>query len=258
VRRLAASFLLLLTACQQRNVETVTIATTTSVQDSGLLERLQPVAESRMRAKIRTIAVGSGQALLMAERGEADVVVAHSPEAEEKSVASGHLVERQPLMWNRFLIAGPPEDPAGVRETKSMEDAFRRIRESPGAIFVSRGDESGTHKKEEAIWKAAGLPVKHARVRETGQGIGETLILADELGAYTLTDSSSFSRVRVTRLVTLHGPSLVNPYSVSLVNPVRHPSVNAKGARAFRDWLLGPEAQAIIGSGGLFSLGAPP
>ncbi len=256
MRKPLLAVLLLLGGCQ-RGSGTVTLATTTSVQDTGLFERLQPVAEKRTGAKIRMIAVGSGQALLMAERGDADVVIAHSPEAEEKAVAAGHLVERKPLMWNRFVIAGPPEDPARVREATDPADAFRRIRES-SAVFVSRGDESGTHKKEQALWKSAGLPAKHERVRATGQGIGETLILADELGAYTLADSSSFSRVRVRRLVILHeSASLANPYSVSLVNPEKHPAVNAKGARAFRDWLVGPEAAAIIGSGGLFSLGLP-
>lgn len=249
----------------KRDRPVLTLATTTSVQDTGLFDRLEPVVEARIGADVRMIAVGSGQAILLARKGEADVVIAHSPEDELAAVADGALVDRQPLMWNRFLVVGPPGDPASVRDAVDVLDAFRRIATS-GAVFLSRGDQSGTHKKEIAIWQATGV-TRPAGMRETGQGQGETLLIADELGAYTMADSSTASRTRVRRLVTLYdpaekqsprGPTMLNAYSILRANPAKNPGIATETAKSFQKWMTGTEAAAIIGSGGLFSVGAPP
>ncbi len=254
MKRLA--LLALLISCRPSGPPPLTLVTTTTTQDSGLLERLLPEAEKATGRKIRAVAAGSGEALALAARGEGDVVIAHSPAAEIAAVEKGQLVDRRPLMWNRFLIAGPAEDPARVRGTADPTEAFRRIRAST-ATFVSRGDESGTHRKELELWASAGLDPKP--VKSTGQGQGETLLIADELGAYALVDSSTFSRVRVRRLVALLDPQERSAGGVSLVNPyhvMRTPRA-ATGAVALQDWLTGPSAAAVIGSGGLFSPGAP-
>jgi tungstate transport system substrate-binding protein len=246
----------------------LTLVTTTTTQDSGLLDRLVPAAEKGLGMSIRVIAVGSGEALAMAERGEADVVLCHSPAAEEQTVAKGDVVGRVPLMWNRFLVVGPTGDPAKVAGASGDPvEAFRRIREAK-AVFVSRGDQSGTHKKEQAIWAAAGLYPDAAHVKQTGQGQGETLQIADQLGAYALADSSTWTRIapRLPHLAALlddggHDAetiSLVNPYHVMIENPEKHPAARSDAARALVEWLQGPEARAIITSGGLFSAGSPP
>jgi tungstate transport system substrate-binding protein len=214
---------------------------------------------------IKVIAVGSGEALKFAERGEADVLVAHSPAAEEKVVAAGHLVGRVPLMWNRFVIVGPTNDPAKISSATDPREAFKLIRSS-GAPFVSRGDESGTHKKEQEIWKAAGLEPKDAHVITTGQGQGETLLIASQRSAYALCDSSTWAKMKLAGLVALvdtqgkntpGAPSLTNPYHIMRENEAKHPSTNVEGAKRFVTWMLGPEASAII-SGSGFGLGEPP
>ncbi len=248
----------------------VTLVTTTSVEDSGLLERLVPAASAAIGRPVRAIAAGSGEALLLAEKGEADVVVAHSPAAEWHSVLTGHLIERTPLMWNRFVLLGPYEDPAKVREAGGdVVEAFRRINET-GEPFVSRGDRSGTHMKERQIWSLAQRvdlgpdersPVaRAARYTETGLGQGQTLLIADERGAYVLADAATVSRMRLRVLVPLidgrSGPSaamLVNDYHVMRANPERHRAESAGGAAALREWLLGPAAAAVISSSGLFT-----
>lgn len=250
-------------ACKRERPVVVTLATTTSVQDTGLFDRLEPIVEKRIGADVRMIAVGSGQALLLAKKGEADVVIAHSPADELAAVAEGYVFGRRPLMWNTFVIVGPPDDPAHVRDAADPAEALRRIAAS-GATFISRGDASGTHKRELALWSATGVP-RPAMVRETGQGQGETLLVADELRAYSLTDSSTFSRTRVRHQVALFdpatrpagaGPSLVNTYSVLRAKPAS-PRPNAAAADAFAEWMLGAEAAAVLTSGGLFFAGSP-
>jgi tungstate transport system substrate-binding protein len=243
---------------------TLNLVTTTTTQDSGLLDRLVPAAGRALGLRIRVIAVGSGEALKLAERGEADVVMAHSPAAEEKSVAAGHLVDRVPLMWNQFLIVGPPQDPAKILGLADPGEAFRRIR-AASATFISRGDESGTHRKEQDIAHAAGLDPRAwtASIVSTGQGQAETVLVASQRRAYALCDSSTWMKLQTTTrpsgLVVLvsNTAALVNPYHVMRANPAVHPGVNVDGAKRFIAWVTGPEAAPIIKSVG-FMLGAPP
>jgi len=255
---------------------TLNLVTTTTTQDSGLLDRLVPAAGAALGLHVRVIAVGSGEALKLAERGEADVVMAHSPAAEEKSVAAGHLVDRVPLMWNQFLIVGPPQDPAKIAGLADPAEAFRRIH-AAGATFVSRGDESGTHRKEQDIARAAGLDPRTwaAPLVSTGQGQGETVLVASQRGAYALCDSSTWMKLQITTrpsgLVVLVAnvvatgdagaqrpiPMLVNPYHVMRANEAVHPGVNVEGAKRFIAWVTGPAAAPIIRAVG-FTLGAPP
>jgi tungstate transport system substrate-binding protein len=270
-------------ACARKSgvAPTLNLVTTTTTQDAGLLDRLVPAAGRALGLQIRAIAVGSGEALKLAERGEADVVMAHSPAAEEKSVAAGHLVDRVPLMWNQFLIVGPPEDPAKIAGLADPAEAFRRIH-AAGATFVSRGDESGTHRKEQDIARAAGLDPKGwaAPLVSTGQGQAETVLVASQRGAYALCDSSTWIKLQVTArprgLVVLVAnvvvadaaapggagrqrpiAALANPYHVMRANPALHPGVNVEGAKRFIAWVTGAEAAPIIKSVG-FTPGAPP
>ncbi|HVO29551.1 MAG TPA: substrate-binding domain-containing protein [bacterium] len=263
---LAMPPLLVAASCKARGPRPLLLVTTTTTQDSGLLDRLVPAAERALGRRIDVVALGSGEALKHAERGDADVLIAHSPAAEEAVEKAGHVVDRAPLMWNRFFVIGPAGDPARVREAVSAVNAFRRIR-AAGAIFVSRGDQSGTHKKEQEIWAAAGLPATDAHVLATGQGQGETVLLAAEKSAYALCDSSTWTRMHVAGTVILFdpssaprasGPSLVNAYHVMRENPALHPSTDAAGSKVFEEWVLGPDARAILSSGGLFTAGAPP
>lgn len=253
----------MLAACRPgAKVETLNLVTTTTTQDSGLLDRLVPAAEKALHVHVRAIAVGSGEALRYAERGEADVLLAHSPAAEEQVVAAGHLVDRSPLMWNRFFIVGPPADPAHLAGVADPVEAFRRLR-AAGAPFASRGDESGTHRKEQELWKAAGLPPSAPHVLSTGQGQGETLLVAAEKGAYALCDSSTWAKLHPARLAVLVDPAgngggtaLANPYHVMRANEARHPT-NAAAAKRFLEWVHGREAEAILRQSG-FLPGAPP
>lgn len=234
-----------------------------------MLDRLVPAAEKDLGFPIHVIALGSGEALAHAERGDADVLITHSPAAEEKVVKEGHLVDRAALMWNRFFIVGPPADPAKVAETHGdTVEAFKRIRAS-GSLFVSRGDESGTHVKEKALWQAAGLPAADPHVLSTGQGQAETVLVAAQKKAYALVDSSTWRTLHATGLVVLLDPAkdppphgaavtLVNPYHVMRENPAAHPETLAAQSKAFYDWVTGPRAAAILSSGGLFLLGSPP
>jgi tungstate transport system substrate-binding protein len=250
---------------------TLKLVTTTTTQDSGLLDRLIPAAERSLGLHVKVIAVGSGEALKLAERGEADVVMAHSPAAELKSVAAGHLVERAPLMWNQFMIVGPPQDPAKIGGLTDAGAAFRRIR-AAGATFVSRGDESGTHRKEQEIARAVGLDPKDpaAHILSTGQGQGETLLIASERAAYALCDSSTWAKMHPAGLAVLVAatgayddagqaipiPVLINPYHVMRANEALHPGANVAAARRFIAWVRGPEAAPIIAAAG-FSAGSP-
>jgi tungstate transport system substrate-binding protein len=259
------------TASDPAAAPTLKLVTTTTTQDSGLLDRLIPAAERALRLHIKVIAVGSGEALKLAERGEADVVMAHSPAAELKSVTAGHLVERAPLMWNQFVIVGPPQDPAKIAGLGDAAAAFRRIR-AAGATFVSRGDESGTHRKEQEIARAAGLDAKDpaAHIISTGQGQGETLLVANERAAYALCDSSTWAKMHPAGLAVLVAatgarndagqaipiPMLVNPYHVMRASEALHPGVNVAAARRFMAWVRGPEAAPIIAATG-FTAGPP-
>lgn len=237
----------------------VILATTTSTQDSGLLDELIPRFEKQTGYAVKTIAVGSGQAIAMGKRGEADVLLVHSPEAELGLVADGAGVNRRIVMHNDFILIGPPADPAGIARHNAAE-SLQRIA-AMKALFLSRGDNSGTHAMELRLWKAAGIIVEgQPWYQQTGQGMGQTLAIAAEKRAYTLSDRGTYLALRKNLgLAILHegDPSLRNVYHVIEVNPVRFPRVNTAGARAFADFLVSKEAQACIKGFGIAIYGAP-
>jgi tungstate transport system substrate-binding protein len=224
-------------------------ATTTSVQDSGLLPYLLPRFEERCRCRVHVIAVGTGQALRLASSGDVDLVLVHAPEAELEFVKQGHGVNRKTLMVNDFVILGPPADPARIRGVKSASGALAAIARR-GAAFISRGDDSGTHRKELALWKKAGITPSGPWYLEIGQGMGAALTMAGEKGSYTISDRATWlgRRDRLKLEVLSEGdPDLLNHYSVIQVNPARFPTVNAPLALELVDWLCSPEGQKLIG-----------
>jgi tungstate transport system substrate-binding protein len=234
------------------------LATTTSLQDSGLLDVLLPRFESSFPYRVKTIAVGSGEALRMGEQGSADVLVVHSPADEEKFMAAGFGRDRKELMSNDFVIVGSAADPAKVRSLPAA-DALRSI-SGGGAVFVSRADASGTDKKEKGLWKRAGLIPAGAWYLETGQGMAETLRIASEKAGYTLTDRGTFLavRARLDLVVLVEGEAdLLNVYHVITVDPERHTGINTRGAEAFMEFLLSPAVQKAIGEFGLDKFGVP-
>jgi len=228
------------------------LGTTTSTQDSGLLDVLVPRFEKERRIEVKVIAVGSGAALKMAERGDVDVVLVHSPTSEQRFVEAGDLVDGRLVMHNDFLIVGPADDPAGIRKLTSITEAMRAI--AARSIFISRGDDSGTHTQELALWAAAGIdPKSLARREETGQGMGATLNIADQKRAYTITDRGTYLALRqkLGLAILFQGdPGLRNVYHVYSVNPKKHPSIKAAEARAFIDFLVSAPIQQWIGSFG--------
>lgn len=232
-------------AAQHRDI---VLATTTSVRDAGLLDQLLPPFERASGSKVKVVAVGSGQAMELGRRGEADLLILHDPAGEERFVADGFGIERRALMHNEFLLVGPPADPARVRGLDVVA-AFRAIARS-GAPFLSRGDRSGTHVKEQAVWSAAGVGGADPWYRESGQGMGATLLIADQLRAYTLTDVATYlgHAYPLELVILVEGDTLLrNPYHVIRANPARFPHVNAEGATALWSYLLTPETQTQIG-----------
>jgi tungstate transport system substrate-binding protein len=239
----------------------VILATTTSTQDSGLLDVLLPDFEARCGCRVKTVAVGSGQALALGRRGEADVLLVHSPADEERLMAEGFGANRRLVMHNDLVVLGPAADPARVRGRPSASQAFRAIAAS-GSLFLSRGDESGTHSREKELWKAAGVEPSGAWYQQTGLGMGETLNVASEKGGYLLADRGTFlarNRARPLGLeVLVEGePLLRNVYSVIEVSPARWPTVNGAGARALADYLVSAPVQEVIGRFGVKETGAP-
>lgn len=225
------------------------LATTTSTEDSGLLAHLHPVFEAQTGIRVDVIAVGSGKALALARNGDVDVVLAHDPAAESEFIAAGDGIERQAVMSNDFVIVGPAADPAAVRQATSAADAFARIA-ATGAAFVSRGDRSGTHVKELAVFAAADVTPDGHWYLAAGQGMGPVLQMADEKPAYTLADRGTWlARRHALSLVLLFegDPLLANPYHVMLVNPARHPHVRLDAARAYAAFLTGETGQRLIG-----------
>ncbi len=250
---LAATFAIVMCPAaqgQSRSTRSIILATTTSTQDSGLLDVLVPRFEKESGIEVKVIAVGTGAALRMASTGDADVVLVHAPDAEKKYVEAGDLIEGRRVMHNDFVIVGPPEDPARLRATKSVADAMRAV--AAGGIFISRGDDSGTHKQELALWASAGIdPRSMTRREETGQGMGATLNVADEKRAYTLTDRGTYLalRKRLGLAILFEGdPALLNIYHVHVVSPDKHTKVNAAEARAFAAFLVSPAIQEAIGN----------
>jgi tungstate transport system substrate-binding protein len=230
----------------------IILATTTSTVDSGLLDVLLPVFENQTGYRVKTISVGTGQALAMGEKGEADVLLTHAPDSEKKLVGAGAVTNYQLVMHNDFIIVGPAEDPAGIK-AKTSVDAFKAIAEKK-AIFISRGDDSGTHKKELSIWKKAEVtPKGETWYQETGQGMGATILMASEKIAYTLTDRATYLAQKANiklDILSQGDPSLLNIYHVMEVNAEKFAKVNAKGAKAFVEFMVDPKTQEMIGNFG--------
>ncbi len=225
------------------------MATTTSTENSGLLEQLLPAFEHATGIQVQVIAVGTGKALRMGRDGDVDVVLVHSPLAEQAFVQAGYGVNRRDVMYNDFVLVGPPADPAEIRQSSSAVDALQHIARQR-AIFVSRGDDSGTHKKELSLWKAGGITPSGEWYREAGQGMGKVLQITGELNGYTLTDRGTWLAFRgITYLEILFqgDPKLYNPYGIIAVNPKRYPDINIAGAKALIDWVTSTEGQKLIG-----------
>jgi tungstate transport system substrate-binding protein len=206
---------------------------------------------------VKVIAVGSGQAIDMGRNGEADVLLLHSPAAEEKMVADGYGINREAVMHNDFLVVGPASDPAGVKGATSAADAFSRIANAQSR-FISRDDDSGTHTKEQAIWKAAGITPSGTWYVQGGKGMADTLRIASEQGAYTLTDNATylFNQKELDLAILYQGDMILyNNYHVMMVNPEKYPDVNSDGARAFEDFVLGTEAQEFLNVYGVEDFG---
>ena len=228
------------------------LATTTSTQDSGLLGVLIPAFEKKTGYKVKTIAVGTGAALAMGEKGEADVLLVHAPGAEKKLVDNKTAINYQLVMHNDFIIVGPTTDPAKVKDTKTAVDALKAIYASP-SIFVSRGDKSGTDIMEKALWAKANIKPTGSKYQEIGQGMGQTLTMASDKDAYTLTDRATYlaTKKNLNLDILLQGEAaLLNIYHVMQVNPEKFPKVNAAGAKAFDDFMVDADTQKLIGSFG--------
>ncbi|UCH61037.1 MAG: substrate-binding domain-containing protein [Anaerolineales bacterium] len=240
--------------------QTLTLATTTSTEDSGLLEYLLPDFESAYQVSVDVIAVGTGQALQLGEDGNADVLLVHARASEDEFMQGGHGVRREDVMYNDFVIIGPPSDPAAISGLTDAPDAFKKIAASQ-AIFVSRGDDSGTHTKEKSIWAAASLEPSGDWYLSAGQGMGAVLTMADEQRAYTLSDRATYlaRTLEGTDLVILveGDPILFNPYGVLAVNPNKGPQIKADLANAFIDWLISVPTQEEIAQFGAEKFGAP-
>ncbi len=239
------------------------LATTTSTQDSGLLDVLIPLFEQKTGYRVKVVAVGTGAALRMGEKGDADVLLVHAPPAEEKFMAAGYGIERRYVMYNDFIIVGPPEDPAHIRGMTDAVRALQRIAQSQ-VLWISRGDDSGTHKKEWALWREAGLDPAtlpgQPWYQESGQGMGATLRIASEKGGYTLTDRGTYLHLRHTLnldILVQGDKRLYNVYHVIIVNPKKHSNINIEGARAFADFITSPEVQKIIDTYGVDEFGQP-
>jgi tungstate transport system substrate-binding protein len=240
--------------------KTIILATTTSTQDSGLLDVLIPVFEKNTGYFVKTIAVGSGQAMAMGQKGEADVLLVHSPAAEKKFVAEGYGINRRLIMHNDYIIVGPPEDPAKIKGLKLASEAFKKIA-SAQALFLSRGDNSGTHSKERDVWKATGInPEKEKWYQQTGLGMGQTLSVTAEKKGYTLADRGTYLALKknLGLDILVEGDAiLLNIYHVIEVNPAKWPKVNVPGGKAFADFMVSNETQGIIKTFGVDKFGSP-
>jgi len=248
---------LLLVRCGQSQY--IILATTTSTQDSGLLDELLPLFEAQTGYQVKTIAVGTGEALAMGTRGDADVLLVHAPDREKEMVVGGFAVNRRIVMHNDFLIVGPAGDPAGVHGRTNGAESVLTIAEA-GARFASRGDNSGTHMREMSLWSAAGIEPVGDWYISTGQGMGATLLIAAERQAYMLTDRGTYLALQDQTGLVPHvegDPLFLNIYSVLEVNPERFSRLNSAGAAAFSEFLLGRDAQEIIRVFGIERFGQP-
>lgn len=245
---------------QAAEQKTVVLATTTSTQDTGLLDVLIPLFEKKTGFFVKTIAVGSGQAMAMGQKGECDVMLVHSPAAEKKIVADGFGINRRLVMHNDFVIVGPPEDPAKIKGIKSTPEAFKKIAASAG-LFLSRGDNSGTNAKEKEVWKTAAInPEKEKWYQQTGLGMGQTLNVAAEKKGYTLADRGTYLALKKTLGMDVLNEGdviLLNIYHVIEVNPAKWPKVNVAGGKAFADFMVARETQEVVKTFGTDKFGAP-
>lgn len=261
--------LALLTGCAAQSPPVLRLATTTSTDDSGLLDEILPAFEGAFDARVEVVAVGSGQALALGESGDADVLLVHSPAAEEAFVEQGYGLARIPVMYNDFVLVGPSADPAGVAGMTDVSQALAGLA-AAGAPFISRGDDSGTHARETKLWQAAGIEPdpQGGWYFSIGQGMAETLLFAEERQAYTLSDRGTYlaQAANLPSLVILVGgdsiadnpdDSLLNPYSVIPVNPDLHSGIQAELAQSFAEWLTSLETQEQIASFGLEQFGQP-
>ena len=231
-------------------LERLKLATTTSTENSGLLKQLHPAFEKKHGVSVHTISVGTGKALRLGQNGDVDVVLVHAKNAEVLFVEQGYGVRREAVMYNDFVIVGPESDPARVFRTFDVSEALLQIRNSK-SLWFSRGDDSGTHKKEMQLWRDAGVEAFGLWYRALGQGMGRTLMAADEKGGYTLTDRGTYVALVANRKIALkiqgpRGKRLHNPYSVIAVNPKRHPHVKFDWAMKYIDFLLSAEGQGVI------------
>ena len=244
--------------CGNKPSSTILFVTTTSFQDSGLQEVLILPFERTTEYTVKTIAVGTGQAIKMGERGEADLLLVHAPELEEKFIAMKYGINRRPVMYNEFVIAGPPADPANIMGLKNGAAAFKKMAESD-APFISRGDRSGTNISELNLWETAQANTKELHsYLETGQGMGATLTIASQKSSYTLTDRATFLRlgkILDLEILVQGDPALLNYYHVIEINPERWPKVNTTGARALSNYLTSPDARKIIAAFGAAEFG---
>lgn len=240
---------IVLTVAPAHGGERLRLATTTSTVDTGLLDTLLPPFEKGCGLRVDVVSVGTGKAIALARNGDVDAILVHSREDEDLFVADGAGVNRRDVMVNDFVLLGPAGDPAKIAGRKDPVAALAAIA-SAGTPFVSRGDDSGTHKRERALWKAAGLSPSGAWYLESGQGMGATLMMADEKGAYCLVDRATaraFAKKISLRILLEGDPRLLNPYGIIAVSPVKHPSVNYRGAMALIAWVTSLEGQRIIG-----------
>jgi len=239
------------TAAGRSGPKEVILATTTSTQDSGLLDVLVPEFEKESGYKVKVIAVGSGQALAMGERGDADVLLVHAPSSEKALVDDGSAINRRLVMHNDFIILGPEKDPAGIKGMTSAVDALKKVFDT-GSTFISRGDDSGTDKLEKSLWKKAELdPKGKSWYEESGQGMGATLQVANQRDGYTLSDRATFlaqGEGFVLKVLVEGDPLLLNVYSVMQVNPDKFDLVNGPGGKAFADFMVSEKAQQMIGA----------
>ncbi len=274
LRRLCALvlFVLLLAACGQDEPEVLRLATTTSTADSGLLDAILPAFEEAHNARVDVVAVGTGEAIVLGEGGDADVILVHARSREDAFVAAGHGGPRVDVMYNDFVLVGPVDDPAGIGNLTTAQEALAAIAaagEAGNAAFASRGDDSGTHTREMSLWEAAGMTPDPTAgwYNSLGQGMGDTLVFANETGAYTLTDRATFLAIRdnLPNLALLVGgnsiaensdPALLNPYGVIPVNPDKG-NINADLAADFVAWLTSVETQQAISEFGQAEFGQP-
>ncbi|MAT43250.1 MAG: tungsten ABC transporter substrate-binding protein [Anaerolineaceae bacterium] len=237
----------------------IILATTTSTRDSGLLDVLLPIFEEQTGYKVKMVAVGTGAALAMGEEGNADVLLVHAPASEEELMAKGFGIQRDLIMHNDFIIVGPADDPAGIKGMTSASEAFVEI-DAAKSTFVSRADDSGTNKKELAIWKTADITPEGDWYLESGQGMGDTLRIASEKFGYTLTDRATYlaNQASLELDIMVEGdPVLLNIYHVIVVNPEKWPKVNFDGAKAFAAFMTSDSTQKLIGEFGVAEYGAP-